>query len=108
MGWVILGTLAAFGALCALWAVFGCFLAKDKDLYLVCRGKPGEETLAYLNWLRGLGILRCPLIVAEEPEMKICDGEGLLSPLEWEKNRFNGTGDGDHSGHHQRGGVPEL
>lgn len=112
-GCVILGTLAAFGAFCAVWAALGWLLPLGRGCALVCWGQPEEDVLAGFRWLKGLGMLRCPLlIVAEEgtggPDTEICSGEVLLSRLEWERKRFDGTGNGDHSGHHQRGGVSEL
>ena len=112
-GYVILGMLAAFGALCAVWAALGWLLPAGQGCALVCWGEPDEGILTRYHWLKGLGLLSCPLlIVAEEdpgwPETERCAGEDLLSRLEMERKRFDGTGDGDHSGHHQRGGVPEL
>ncbi len=109
----ILGVLAAFGMFSALWAAFGWLLPKDKGCVLVCWGQPDEGTRAWIGWLRGLGLLDAPLLVISEAEdgredWEICTGEALLSRLEWEKNRFDGTGNGDHSGNHQCGGVPEL
>ena len=110
-GYVILGALAAYGALCALWAVFGWLLPGLEGCALVCRGQPEPEQLARYRWLKGLGLLGCPLLVVAEggqtlPDVEICAGEDLLSRLEMERKRFDGTGNGDHSGHHQCGGVP--
>lgn len=112
-GYVILGTLAAFGALCAAWAAFGWLLPGLKGCMLVCLGAPDEEILAKYKVLNGLGLLDCPLLVVAEEgvcgsDTEICSREELLSRLEWERKRFDGTGNGDHSGHHQRGGVSEL
>lgn len=110
-GYVILGLLAAFGLLSGLWAAFGWLLPGDKGWVMVCYGTPRQDQLARIRWLKRLGLLSCPvLVVAEtgetEPDTEICSRENLLSRLEWERNRFDGTGNGDHSGHHQRGGVP--
>lgn len=110
-GYVILGTLAAFGAFCAVWAVFGWLLPELKGCILVCIGTPEEAVLYRIKWMKGLGLLSCPLlVVAEESrkDLEICSPEDLLSRLEMERKRFDGTGNGDHSGHHQCGGVPEL
>ena len=111
LGYVILGLLSAFGALCALWTAFGWLLPVEEGCVIVCYGYPKPERLARIRWLKGLGLLSCPVvIVAEDAEAEadteICSGKDLLSRLEWEKDRFDGTGNGDHSGHHQRGGVP--
>ena len=112
-GYLVLGVLAAFGLLCAAWAVFGWLLPGMKGCALVCMGAPGEEIVARYKLLRGMGLLDCPLLVVAEAEsesadIEICSGEDLLSRLEWERKRFDGTGNGDHSGHHQHGGVSEL
>ena len=112
-GTVILGVLAAFGLLCALWTVFGRLLPGLRGCALVCLGPPEEEIVTGYNVLKGMGLLNCPLIVVTDPavecpEMEICSREDLLSRLEMERKRFDGTGNGDHSGHHQCGGVPEL
>ena len=110
-GYVILGMLSAYGLLSALWAAFGWLLPGLRGCALVCVGVPEEGTLNTVRWLKGLGLLTCPLlVVAEEgePDLEICSREDLVSRLEMERKRFDGTGNGDHSGHHQRGGVPEL
>ena len=109
----ILGVLAAFGLLCALWALFGWLLPGLKGGVLVICGTPEPETFARIKLLRGLGFLDCPLILVGNwdqkfPDTEICSPEELPSRLEMERKRFDGTGNGDHSGHHQRGGVPEL
>ena len=113
VGTVLLGTLAAWGLLCALWAAFGWLLPGLKGFVLVSFGLPPGEAAARYKWLKSLGLLDCPLqIVAEDaqvgPDMERCAGEELLARLEMERKRFDGTGNGDHSGHHQRGGVSEL
>ena len=110
-GYWILGFLAAFGAFSALWAAFGWLLPGLRGCAVVCWGRPEAEILIGYKWLRGLGLLRCPLLIVAEDggeDTEICSREELLSRLEWERNRFDGTGNGDHSGNHQRGGIPEL
>lgn len=112
-GYVLLGTLAAFGCFCAVWAAFGWLLPGLKGCVLVYTGMPEKETLARYKLLKDMGLLDCPLLIVAEAEwensyIEICSGEDLLSRLEWERKRFDGTGNGDHSGHHQCGGVPEL
>ena len=112
-GYVILGALAAFGAYCAVWSLFGWLLPGLKGCALVCWDTPDEGILAKYKWLKGLGLLSCPLLIIAETgesgtDMEICSGEALLSRLEMERKRFDGPGNGDHSGHRQRGGVPEL
>ena len=110
-GYVILGVLSAFGALCALWTAFGWLLPTDAGGAIVYYGLPQQPQLARIRWLKSIGLLSCPVLIvteeeAEIPDTEICSGEELLPRLEWEKSRFDGTGNGDHSGHHQCGGVP--
>ena len=115
MGWfVLLGVLAAFGAFSAVWAILGWLLPGAGGCALVCVGMPDEGIRSRYRWLRGMGLLNCPLIaVAEETkavgkETEICSREDLLARLEWERNRFDGTGTGDSAGRGERGGVSEL
>ncbi len=112
-GYVILGTLAAFGCLCVLWTILGVFLPDLRGWTLVYWGNAPEEALWRPRWLRSLGLLDCPMLIvsesAEEREdAEICSPEMLLSRLTEERNRGNGTGNGDHSGRHQRRGISEL
>lgn len=113
-GYILIGTLAAFGAFSAFWALFGWLLPGGKGCALVCFGVPDDGILSRYRWLKGLGLMHCPLlIVAEEDgfscrDTEICSGENLLSRLERERLESNGTGNGDHSGRHQRRGVSEL
>lgn len=115
MGWyVLLGTLAAYGALSAVWALLGWVLPGVEGCALVCVGAPDEGIRSRYRWLRGLGLLNCPLIaVAEEAvpvgrETEICSREQLLARLEWERDRLHGTGNGDHSGRGERRDISEL
>lgn len=113
-GWILLGTLAAFGAFCLLWALAGWLLPGLRGFALVCMELPEPEYLSRVRWLRGLGLMDCPLIVVteqaqrEQTDMEICSRAELLRRLEWERNRFDGTGNGDHTGRHQRRGISEL
>lgn len=113
-GYVLLGALAAFGLLSMVWASLGWLLPSGRGCALVCFGKPDPGILSRYKWLRGLGLLSCPLLVVAddpgEPEdgIEICTGEELLSRLEMERNRFHGTGNGDPPGRDQRRGVSEL
>ena len=114
LGYFVVGTLCAVGALSVLWAVFGWLLPGTEGCVLVCIGVPGAGALWRVRWLRSLGLLVCPLVAVAEagealpPEVEICGRETLLTRLEWERNRFDGTGNGDHSGRDQRGGLSEL
>ncbi len=114
IGYFVLGTLAAYGCFCALWALLGWLLPRGKGCALVCWGLPEEGILSRARWLRGAGFLQVPLIaVAEDPvmicgEIEICSPETLLSRLERERKEVHGTGNGDHPGCGQRRGVSEL
>ena len=97
MGWyVLLGALAAYGALSALWAALGWLLPGMKGCVLVYLGRPGESICRRYRWLRGLGLMDCPLLAvteeAETEEIEVCGPENLLSRLAWEAERFGGTG----------------
>ncbi len=67
MGWYVLFALmAAFGVLCALWVLFGWLLLPVRGEWLLYPGRQGGLSFVpvYL-WLRDLGLVRCPLIVAD-------------------------------------------
>ena len=110
----LVGALAAFGALCVLWACLGWLLPGGKGCALVCWGEPDEEIFARYKWLKEAGWLNIPLLMVAEasetayPEVEICSGKDLLSRLEWERNRYHGTGNGDSSGRGQRRDFSEL
>lgn len=115
MGWyVLLGTLAAFGALSGIWTLLGWLLPGAGGCALVCVGAPDEGIRSRYRWLYAVGFLRCPLIAvapdtaAVGPETEICSREELLPRLEWEADRFHGTGTGDSSGRGQRRDLSEL
>ena len=112
---LVVGTLCAFGALSALWAVLGWLLPRAEGCVMVCFGVHAAGTLWRMRWLKSLGLLECPLVLAAEengeaglPGMEIWSREALLARLEWERNRTDGTGNGDHTGRHQCGGLSEL
>lgn len=108
----VIGTLAAFGAYCAIWTLLGWLLPKAEGCAIVFWKPPEEESLARLKWLRDMGFLDLPVIVIGRespcPETENCSREELLSGLERERKQVHGTGNGDHTGRHQRGGVSEL
>ena len=112
-GYVLVGMLAAFGVFCALWAVFGWLLPGLTGCVLVCPGPVEEEIFTKYKWLKDAGILDCPLLVVTESgepaaNVEICSWEDLRFRLEMERKRFDGTGNGDHPGRHQRRGISEL
>ncbi len=66
-GYVILGLLAAFGALCVLWLLLGLLLPRPKDGFLVYWAAGGEEEriLRRYIWLWELGFVRCRLALVD-------------------------------------------
>lgn len=115
VGYMVLAVLAAFGLLSLSWVLLGCLLTDGKGCAVVCFGPPREEMFARFKLLKSLGLLGCPLLAVTEEqnvrqfgEIEICSPENLLSRLIEERNRFDGTGNGDHTGRHQRSGISEL
>ena len=113
IGNILFGTLAAIGAWSILWAALGWLLPAGQGSALVCYGVPDTGIVSRWKWLNGIGLLRCPLIavteeVFPEEETERCSGEELLSRLETERKRFNGTGNGNPPGHHRCRGLSEL
>ena len=105
--WIILTILAAFGALCALWAMLGFLLPGQRGAAMVCICCGDEEPLLrHYGWLRGMGLLKGPLLLVDsgltEEErirllkgrqgVEICSPEELYFRLEQERNNFDGTG----------------
>lgn len=110
---VFLGAMAAFGVLSLLWAVLGWLLPGGKGGAVVCFGVPDTGLRIRVGWLRSLGLLQLPLIAVTEempPEgtTEYCSPGQLCARLEQERKYFHGTGNGDPSGDHPRGGLPEL
>ena len=101
--YVIVGTLAAFGALCVLWVLFGFLLPGCGGGVIFCLSR--EENARHIfrryRWLRDLGLVRSRLVILTDPETA-----AEVIQREWEK--FDGPGTGNPPRHHQRGGVSEL
>ena len=67
-GCILLGTLAAFGLVSALWVLYGLFLPPDRDGVLYAPAKPGVTERSFARrylWLRELGLLRCSLTMVD-------------------------------------------
>lgn len=62
---IVLTVLAGFGALCVLWAIFGAWLPGYRGTVMICLCRCGEEeaVIRRYRWLRGMGLLRCPLVL---------------------------------------------
>lgn len=67
IGFVIMGFFAAFGVLCALWAVFGAVIFRKVPCQLTLRCTDGRELtlLRRLCWLREMGLLQFRLTVLD-------------------------------------------
>ena len=63
--YVIIGFLAAFGALCALWVLLGAWLTDAAPCCVVLFPAPGREEAAVRRflWLRELGLIKGRLIL---------------------------------------------
>lgn len=94
-GYFLVAVLAAFGTFSALWAMFGFLLPTVRRGWLVCPGYGDCLTFAYVYlWLRGMGLVCCPLVVADlglsdeertflgEKDIEVCPPEELLHRLE--------------------------
>ncbi len=112
IGWFVLGALGAYGLLCMLWAVFGWLLPKGGGCAVCCLEVPEELVLRRLRWLRGMGLWDVPILVITEQvrelpgDLETCSREELIARLE--RERIDGTGNGDHSGRRQRRDLSEL
>ena len=110
--YILVGTLAAFGALCVLWTLLGWLLPRKKGCALVFWQAPEPEGMIGYLWLRELGLLHCPILILdgsrELPGTEFCEREDLLLRLKQEWNRDYGTGNGDSPGRGQCRGVSEL
>lgn len=99
----VIGTLAAFGALCVLWVLFGALLPFSGSgvLFCLCRQEESRHIARRYRWLRDLGLVKSRLIFLTEP-----DSANTILQQEWEK--INGTGIGDSAGHGQCSDLSEL
>ena len=113
-GMVILGALAAFGGLCALWLLAGAALPGDREgVTVYCwRASAAGRGFALrwrLQW--DLGLLRGRLLVVDlgltpEDRRFLARWGRNVEIMETEKE--NGTGIGDHTGRYRRCGISEL
>ncbi len=120
-GFVFLGLLAAFGALCACWVLVGLVIPRPKGGALVydCTQVNEEMILRRYGWLRELGCLQCPLVLVESrlPEHRrrqVLEKMGsvyfytLEQWIEQERRQIGRAGNGDAAGDHHSGGLSEL
>ena len=99
-GFVVIGTLAAFGLLCMLWALFGWIFSCGKGGFIVClcrRDGAQEAFLQRVRLLRQLGLLKAPVVLVGTPQPVwdwikkedfelVSSVEGLSDILELERN----------------------
>ena len=105
LGFVIIGALAAFGLVCAVWTVIGLFL-EDTGGELRYSGPDAVEFARRYLWLREMGLLRCPLRVesAGESERRWLAEHGI-ELTDGRENIDRRTG--DFTGCHQRRDISE-
>lgn len=116
--WIIVGFLTAFGVVCIVLTLYGAVLHRanrGNGIYLIMSDCSGEEAMFYL-WLKSMGILKCKVLKAESRELWDMLEKNGIEITRWDSIARPGTGaeeidragNGDSSGHHQRGGVSEL
>lgn len=114
-GFCLIGALAAFGTVCALWTLFGLGLPRDEGKLYYAGPEPVEFARRYL-WLKQMGLLRCPLTVIDPGKQALewlrdrgvegWDREEHTREQMGEKD-FDGR-TGDFAGNHRSGGISEL
>ena len=115
---VLVGILAAFGLLCALWCIFGLWLSGSKGWVAVCfAGKGQTGALRRCRWLRSWGLHRGrillitpegtqPEAVSRETEnIELCTLAELPARLELELTYARIA---DLTGHRGGGGISKL
>lgn len=70
---ICLGTLAAFGILCAVWVCFGWLFSGGSRGCVICAGTEAAAICRRMLWLRDLGLVQCRvyLVRADAPE-EVC------------------------------------
>jgi hypothetical protein len=102
MAWyIIIGTLCAWGLLCAVWVCCSRLLRADRDsmLLLCAPGGAAEDAILRYRLLQGMGLVCGPLLIVgsdlppekqavlmrKYPGVEFCSAEELSSRLEWER-----------------------
>lgn len=66
---LLLFTLAAFGAVCAIWTIIGLLLTgRGGTLYLRASHEELESVTRRLHWLTQAGLLRTRIVLLPEPD----------------------------------------
>lgn len=91
--WIILGALAAFGALSVLWVLFGSLLIRHGGTVMVCLHPDPEQSIRHHRWLRDLGLIRCPMLVVgtageDGPGVEYIELAELPARLEQERKKL--------------------
>lgn len=106
---IILGVLAAFGAFCILWGIFGFLLSGNRGGAMVCLCTDGETEGSVIRrflWLHSTGLCRCPVVLVDcglsptvlqklqrsEAPITLCAPEELEILLKQERSRLDRTG----------------
>lgn len=121
--YVVIGFFAAFGALCALWVLFGTLLPASTGSYVAvyCANRNEIPVMRRFCWLRELGMTRCELTLIDSGLNKTQRGYirqrypfiHFMTRQEWlsvsrEECVSVATGNGDPAGHNCRCGISEL
>ena len=95
---ILLGALAAFGLWCCIYCSAGLFLTEDYCLRIICLLPPEKHpdgAIARYRFLKGLGLVRGPLLVLgdrtapAEDDIEFCTVEELSPRLELERNHLD-------------------
>lgn len=78
-GYVLIGALAAFGLMCAVWILWGLFLPDGGEELLIYDGGDTRVFAQRYLWLREMGLLRCRLLVLspEESDREWLEAQGI-------------------------------
>lgn len=100
---VVMGMLAAFGALCAIWVGLGMLLPGSGKtvIYCICRKEQAFALRRRWRWLRDLGLIRGRVVI-------LCDRQRALESIRQELESVGAAGNGDSSGDNRRGDLSEL
>lgn len=110
-GYVLLGSLAAFGALCAGWLLLGLRRGGGTLIYL-CRADESAEMVARRMarlrervYIVGSGASDAErlALLGRYGNIAFCSAEELPALLEQERSEIGTSGDGHFTGKHQRG-----
>ena len=114
---ILIGLLAAFGLVCALWCLFGLWLSGGCGWVAICyEGKSQTGALRRCRLLRSWGLYRGPILLVtrennrelgalarETEDVEICTLADLPARLELEN-----AGNADFTRHRSSGGISKL